>query len=437
MKKTIYSLILGIFLIAIIILALNSHKAQFKSDKIVTISGVIVNKEDTKTIIKDTQNKRYAFENIKEDIGTKVDLTFLSNTEEVLNYKVLEASSIPSSWLDKGIFKEFYYDAYQKLQEMSLSEKISQVLLVHYQNKNNVELQEKYQFGGFIFFEKDFKDKTKEEVLNMITELQTASKIPVLTAVDEEGGTVTRISHNKNLVESPFKSPQELYQEGGLEKIQEDVKYKSQILKELGLNLNLAPVVDVSTDKNDYIYKRTLGLPTEEVSKYAEAVIETSKNTGVSYTLKHFSGYGNNTDTHKGTSEDYKSYEDIVKYDLPPFDAGIKKGAEAIMNSHNIVMSIDSENPASLSKKVHDILRQDLEFTGIIITDDLNMGALKNIPNKEVKALLAGNDLLITSNYEESYNNILNGINNNLISEEELNHSVFRLLAWKYYKNLI
>ncbi len=437
MKKTIYSLILTISLIAIIILALNSHKMQFKSDKIVTISGVIVNNDDDKTIIKDSQNKKYIFENIKEDIGTKIDLTFLSNTEEVLNYKVLESSSIPSSWLDKGIFREFYYDAYQKLQEMSLSEKISQVLLVHYQSKNNVELQEKYQFGGFIFFEKDFKDKTKEEVLNMITELQNTSKIPILTAVDEEGGSVTRISHNKNLVETPFKSPQELYQEGGLAKIQEDVRYKSQILKELGLNLNLAPVVDVSTDKNDYIYKRTLGLPTEEVSKYAEAVIEASKNTGVSYTLKHFSGYGNNADTHKGSSEDYKSYEDIVKYDLPPFEAGIKKGAEAIMNSHNIVMSIDPENPASLSKKVHDILRHNLEFTGIIITDDLNMGALKNIPNKEVKALLAGNDLLITSNYEESYNNILKGINNNLITEEELNHTVFRLLAWKYYKKLI
>ena len=135
MKKTIYSLILTISLIAIIILALNSHKMQFKSDKIVTISGVIVNNDDDKTIIKDSQNKKYIFENIKEDIGTKIDLTFLSNTEEVLNYKVLESSSIPSSWLDKGIFREFYYDAYQKLQEMSLSEKISQVLLVHYQSK--------------------------------------------------------------------------------------------------------------------------------------------------------------------------------------------------------------------------------------------------------------------------------------------------------------
>ncbi len=438
MKKTIlYSLILGIFLIAIVMLALNNHKTQLKSDKIINITGVITQKEDNKTIITDSQNKSYAFENIKEDIGTKIDITFLSNTEEILNYKVIETSSIPSDWLDQGIFHDYYYDAYQKLQEMSLSEKISQVLLVHYQNKGNIELQNKYQFGGFIFFEKDFKDKTKEEVIELITDLQSASKIPLLTAVDEEGGTVTRISHNKNLVESPFKSPQELFKEGGLERIKKDVIYKSQILNELGLNLNLAPVVDVSTNENDYIYKRTLGLPTEEVSKYAKTIIEASKNTGVSYTLKHFSGYGNNTDTHKGVSEDYKSYEDIVKYDLPPFEAGIKVGAEAVMNSHNIVMSIDSENPASLSKKVHDILRNDLGFTGIIITDDLNMGALKDIPNKEVKALLSGSDLLITSNYEESYNNILKGINNNLITEEELNHIVFRLLAWKYYKKLI
>ena len=88
------------------------------------------------------------------------------------------------------------------------------------------------KFYLFIIKVKDFKDKTKEEVLNMITELQNTSKIPILTAVDEEGGSVTRISHNKNLVETPFKSPQELYQEGGLAKIQEDVRYKSQILKE-------------------------------------------------------------------------------------------------------------------------------------------------------------------------------------------------------------
>ncbi len=436
MKKTIYSLILIIIIIGLIIFSL-SHKAQLKNDKIITISGVIVSQNNDEVVIKDINNKKYTFKNIKENIGTNIDITFINNSSQLLTYKITKESSIPSSWLDNGIFKDYYYNAYQKLQSLSLSEKIGQVLLVHYQKGENKEIEKKYQFGGFIFFEKDFQNKTKEEVIKMINDLQKEAKIPLLTAVDEEGGTVTRISHNKNLVENPFKSPQELYREGGFAKIKEDTIQKSQILMELGLNLNLAPVVDVSTDENDYIYKRTLGLPTEYVSKFAETVIEASQNTGVSYTLKHFSGYGNNSDTHKQGSIDNKSYEEILKYDLPPFISGIEKGAEAIMNSHNTVNAIDKENPTSLSKKAHDILRQKLKFTGIVITDDLNMQALKNIQDKEVKALLAGNDLLITSDYEESYNNILKGINNGLLSEEELNHAVFRLLAWKYYKKLI
>ena len=107
------------------------------------------------------------------------------------------------------------------------------------------------------------------------------------------------------------------------------------------------------------------------------------------------------------------------------------------MNSHNIVQSIDANNPASLSLKIHQILRNDLNFTGIIIADDLDMGALKDIENVEIKALIAGNNILITSNYEKSFNAIKDALNNNLIDKDIIYQSAFKILAWKYYKGLI
>ena len=260
---------------------------------------------------------------------------------------------MPTSYLDDGIFSDYYVMAYNKLKTLSLDEKIGQLLLVRYPDNNQIEDLKKYKFSGFVFYEKDFKDKTKNEVINMINNLEKNSSIPLLTSVDEEGGKIIRISSNSNLVDTPFKSPSDLYNNGGFTKIKEDTKYKSEILHSLGLNVNLAPVVDVSTDSNDYIYERTLKQETDKVSEYAKTVIETSKGTNVSYVLKHFPGYGNNSDTHISSSTSSKSYEDILKYDIPPFKSGIDAGAEAILVSHNIVSSIDSSSPASLSINAH------------------------------------------------------------------------------------
>ncbi len=335
------------------------------------------------------------------------------------------------------LFANYYDDAKKLLDTLNINEKIAQILLVRHPDTLDVTFQKNYQFGGIIFFKRDFNNKTKDEVIKMIQDLQRVSNIPLLTAIDEEGGTVSRLSDNKNLVSTPFKSPQDLYKENGYQAIYDDVINKSNILTSLGLNLNLAPVVDVSTNKDDYIYKRTLGMDTEHTSIYAKTVIEASKMTKVSYTLKHFPGYGSNKDTHLTSSIDDKTYEDILKYDLPPFISGIASGAEAIMVSHNIINSIDNVNPSSLSLKVHNILLQDLNFTGIIITDDISMNALKDINDIEIKAIKAGNDLLITSDFEKSFNNIKEALEENVITEEELNNKVLKILAWKYYKKLI
>ena len=113
------------------------------------------------------------------------------------------------------------------------------------------------------------------------------------------------------------------------------------------------------------------------------------------------------------------------------------QGAESILVSHNIVKSLDAENPASLSKKVIDILRNYMEFTGIIMADDLSMGAVSETASPEVMAVLAGNDMLIVSDLEKSYNELLSAVSQGGISEDRLNESVLRILKWKYYLGLI
>lgn len=338
---------------------------------------------------------------------------------------------------NNSLFGKYYKKSLRKLKNMSIDQKIGQLLLVRYPEEEQKDVLKKYQFGGYLFFAKDFRNKTKDEVISMINDLQSTSKIPILTAVDEEGGVVVRVSSNPNLRSERFLSSQKLYELGGFDKIKEDTIEKSNLLKELGLNLNLAPVVDVSTNKDDYMYERSIGQNSDITAEYAKTVISASKGSGVSYTLKHFPGYGNNIDTHTASSIDNRSLDDIEKNDLPPFKAGIEAKAEAILVSHNIVDSIDNKNPASISQKVHKLLRKNLNFSGIVITDDLEMGATKDIEDKSVKAILADNDLLIVTDYLESINEIKNAINNKIITENDLDKKVLKILEWKYYKKLL
>ena len=361
----------------------------------------------------------------------------LSVVKESSKVKEINKKKVSNKSLDNGLFKDYYEKAYQKLEKMSLDEKIGQILLVRYPDNNQKEIVEKYQFGGYLFFGKDFKDKTKDEVIKMIDDSNSVSKIPLLTAVDEEGGIVVRVSSNKNLRSERFLSSSELYKNGGFDRIKADTIEKSNLLKSLGINLNLAPVVDVSVDPNDYMYNRSLQEDAETTAKFSSLVIETSKNTGVSYTLKHFPGYGNNIDTHSGSSVDSRTRKEIESNDILPFKSGIKSGAEAILFSHNVVTSMDKDNPTSLSKTLHDYVRNDLNFTGVVITDDLDMGALKDIENKNVQALLAGNDLLISTDYVESIEKIKQAVDNKLLDEKTLDEHVLRVLAWKYYKGLL
>lgn len=409
------------------------------------ISGRIIAKNEKNLTIQDQENIIYTFEDesVNANVGDTVILNYTGvlnkDTElqqnKIVDYQVAATSTL--SFDENDLFGAFYVKANNKLQSLSLDEKIGQLFLARYDDAKVQEMLSKYNVSGFVFYEKDFKDKTEDQVKNMINDAQKNAKIPLLTAVDEEGGKIIRVSSNANLVNKPFKSSSQLYNEGGYSLIRQDTIAKSGILKNLGLNLNLAPVVDVVTNSSAYMYERSFKQDTKKTAEYAKTVIEASKNTGVSYTLKHFPGYGNNTDTHVGASSDTRNYEDILQNDLPPFQAGIESKAEAVLVSHNTVASIDTKNPASLSKSVHNLLRNKLNFSGIILTDDLDMGATSSIDNRYVEAILAGNDLIITTDYAASINEVKAAINNKTISEESIDNAVLRVLAWKYYKGLI
>ncbi len=375
---------------------------------------------------------------LRPTISLKNSATVISGNGTVNNPYIItnSTSKVPASWQDNGIFSAYYEQAYEKLSELTQEEKIGQLFIVRHNSSTLNDAIPNYHVGGTTFYAVDFTNKTESQVINMTSSLQKASKIPLITAVDEEGGSIVRISSNTNLASEPFKAPKELYDSGGLQLIKEDTVNKSALLRKLGLNMNFAPVVDIAKSTS-YIYKRTVGYGPEITAQYATTVVEASKNTGVSYSLKHFPGYGNNADTHGTSSTDETSLEEFWNTHLVPFKEGINSGAEAVMISHNIVAAVDKENPSSLSKPVHDILFNDLHFTGIAITDDLDMEAATNVTNKYTKALLAGNNIMLLSNYSDAMNEIKTSIQNGLISQDEIDRLAFKVLAWKYYKGLL
>ena len=324
--------------------------------------------------------------------------------------------------------------AKEMLGQMNLSEKVGQMFFVRCPENNAEQVVADYHIGAYILFARDFEGKTKQQVTDDIKGYQSKAKMPLLIGVDEEGGTVTRVSRFSNFRDSKFKSPMDLYEEGGLEAIDKDTLEKCQLLCSLGINVNFAPVCDVTTDESAFMYSRTLGKDAETTSEYVKRMVYQMKSSNMGSVLKHFPGYGNNKDTHVGSSNDDRSMNDFRKTDFLPFKAGIEAGAQCILISHNVVNAMDSENPASLSSKVHDILRNELGYNGVIITDDLVMDAITGVANDSeaaIKAVLAGNDMLISSNYDKQISAVINAVNDGRISEDVINKAVVRVLSWK------
>lgn len=320
------------------------------------------------------------------------------------------------------------------MDSLTLEQKVGQIFLARCPETGAAEAVRQYHLGGFVLFDRDFKGETPSSMAQKIAGYQGVSDIPLLIAVDEEGGAVNRVSSHKAFRAYPFPSPRELYTKGGLELIHNTEAEKAQLLSGLGINVNLAPVCDITTNPSAFMYRRSLGQSPAVTGEFVADSIQTMGRFGVAAVMKHFPGYGNNADTHIGIARDSRSLETLETEDMQPFFAGISAGGGAILVSHTIVEAIDPECPASLSQPMNYYLRLAMNFGGVIITDDLSMDAIAAQYGTEeaaVLAVLAGNDLLCSTEFETQYSAVLKACRSGRIPEAVLNEAVERVLRWK------
>ncbi len=324
--------------------------------------------------------------------------------------------------------------AEELLASMTLEEKVGQLFFVRVPAEEAAQAVAQYHFGGYILFGRDFQDKTREQVRADIQSYQDSAKVPLLLGVDEEGGTVVRASANPDICDEPYWSPRRLYEAGGLDLVLSVERDKIRTLQGLGLNVNFAPVCDITQQEGAFLYDRSLGQDARTTAGYVGKVVSLYGEEGMGCVLKHFPGYGNNPDTHTGIAVDERPYEAFQREDFLPFEAGIQAGAGCVLVSHNIVTCRDGEAPASLSPEWHRVLREELGFTGCIITDDLVMDAIQqycDASSAAVQAVQAGNDLLCCSDYETQYPAVLAAVESGELSEERIEESALRVLRWK------
>ncbi|WP_298019278.1 glycoside hydrolase family 3 N-terminal domain-containing protein [uncultured Dysosmobacter sp.] len=322
------------------------------------------------------------------------------------------------------------------LSSMTLEEKVGQLFFVRVPADSAVEDVGTYHLGGYILFGRDTQDRTANDLIQTIQRYQDAAAIPLLIGVDEEGGTVVRVSSNPHLRASKFKSPQKLSASGGMEAITADTHEKDVLLHALGFNVNLAPVADVSTSAGDFIYSRSFGQNASATADYVAQVTARMTADGMSSVLKHFPGYGNNVDTHTGIAVDQRPLETFETSDFLPFQAGIQAGGKqtAVLVSHNIMTCVDDALPASLSPAVHEILRGGLGFDGVVMTDDLAMDAVAAYAKDgavAVMALEAGNDLIITTDYRTQIPKVIEAVESGVLEEPVIDAACLRVLRWK------
>ena len=322
------------------------------------------------------------------------------------------------------------------INHMTPEEKVGQLFWARVPSDNQIQDITDYHLAGYILFGKDFQNQDLAGIKSLTTSYQEASKIPLLIGSDEEGGSVTRIS---DILPNRFQSPMTIYQSGGMEALVSDTKEKSRTLKKAGINAGLFPVADLATDPSAFIYDRTIGQDAQTTASYVKRVTQTLKEEGVASTLKHFPGYGNNGDSHTNIIRDPRPLKELRQADFLPFQAGIEAGADSILVSHNIIQEVENV-PASISPKINQILRKDLEFKGVIMTDDLDMAGLADFVNQDeaaLRVLQAGNDLILGSSYKTQIPYLLEQIKNGNLSESRIDQSVKRILAWKYDLGLL
>ena len=329
------------------------------------------------------------------------------------------------------------------LRGMSTKEKVAQMMLVAMPASGAAAIQQDYQFGGYLLFGRDFARTNRTGMKRLLKSCQKASEVPMLMAVDEEGGTVVRASYYSWYRKTRFRSPRQVYRSGKFKAVTKDTRKKDKFLKGLGLNTNLGPVSDVPYNRSNFIYDRAFSTNARNTGKYVRLVVTQMGKDDVVSALKHFPGYGNNGDTHGYIIRDRRSKKTFKNRDLKPFKAGIKAGTDMIMVSHTIVNAFDRNSPASLSPKVISYMREDLGFDGVIITDGLGMKGVTDFVGGDqgtaaVRAVQAGNDMLcVTGNYSACYKAVVKAVKKGTIPKSQINASVKRILIMKIRRGLI
>ena len=323
-----------------------------------------------------------------------------------------------------------------RLAAMTLEEKVGQLFWARVPSNHQIEDLQSYHLSGYILFGRDFEGRSLEDIKALTKAYQAAAKIPLLIGSDEEGGSVTRIS---SILETPFQSPMALYQQGGMEAVLSDTKQKAELLKSVGINAGLFPVADLARDQSAFIYDRTIGQDVQTTASYVQQVVEELKKSKVGSTLKHFPGYGDNGDSHTAIIQDNRSLDELRQADFLPFQAGIDAGADSVLVSHNILSKIDTV-PSSISPKITDLLRKELRFKGVIMTDDFDMAGIADFVSQDEAAfqvIVAGNDLILGSSYQTQIPYLLKKISSGELTEERIDESVRRILTWKYDLGLL
>ncbi|MDD6612159.1 MAG: glycoside hydrolase family 3 N-terminal domain-containing protein [Clostridiales bacterium] len=338
------------------------------------------------------------------------------------------------------------------LEDMTLEEKVAQLFIIQPEAILDVSTAvaagdatrkaiNQNPVGGFIYFGDNLqsKEQTQEMLKNVQTYSMERTGFPAFLSVDEEGGTVARVAGTGNFDLPRIGDMADIGAAGDVDAAKQVGEDIGSYLAELGFNLDFAPVADVwSNPENTVIRDRSFGNDPELVSDMAIAVSDGLEEKGILSTYKHFPGHGaTSADTHKGYAYTDKTLEELEACELIPFQRCIADGAKIIMAAHISVPNVTGDDtPTSLSKTmVTDILREKMGYTGLVVTDAMNMGAITEeytSAEAAVKALQAGVDVvLMPENYQQAYQGVLDAVADGTLTEERIDESVTRILTVK------
>lgn len=335
------------------------------------------------------------------------------------------------------------------LAEMTLHEKICQLLVVKPSAITGVSrvtaagdatraALERYPVAGLLYDATNLV--TMEQVKTMLANVQSCSKIPLILTCDEEGGRVNRLMHT---IGTTYIGPMLDYKGQGPDKAAENARTIAGDLLSCGFNMDLAPVADVWSNRNNTVIgDRAYSDDFDQAAQLVAAAVGGFHEGGVACTLKHFPGHGDTSaDSHYGSVYVYKTLDELRGAELVPFRAGIKAGADAVMMGHLIVAEID-EQPALLSHKVvTGLLREELGFDGVVITDSLEMRAMTDHYGSgeiAVAAIQAGVDLLLCpQDLDEAIAALTRAVEDGGISRQRLDESVLRVLRLKLARGIL